>query len=167
MENNNVILKPFEIDGVESWCKVSRRTLCVLKIFPYEMSIEVKVLKGCDPDVNDVMNFILNDNDVRLMIHWYQQRTRKDPFAIRIGSGISGRRDIFINFYDECGLQLKGKHLLHISCYDKVCEVKKIWIGDFVEMVYACNFPRFKSTGKYVKPYLAPDSVGTEVHKII
>lgn len=165
---NNVILKPFEIDGSSTWVDAKRRTLCVLRIFPDEMSLEVKVLKGCDPNVDDVMNFILDDKDVRLMIRWYQQRTRKDPFAIRIGSGMSGRRDIFINFYDEYGLQIKGKRLLHISCYDKIYEVKKIWIGDFVEMIYACNFRRFKSTGKYVKPYLAPDDiVGTEVHKII
>lgn len=122
---NNVILKPFEINGSSTWVDAKRRTMCVLRIFPYEMSLEVEVFKGCDPDVSDMINFILNDSDVRLMIRWYQQRTRKDPFAINISTGMSGRRDIFINFYDNYGLQVKGKRLLHISCYDKISEVKK------------------------------------------
>lgn len=165
--NTNVILKPFEIDGVESWCKVSRRTLCVLRIFPDEMSLEVEVLKGRDPNVTDLINFVLNDKDVMLLIRKYQQSKRVLPFAINGTTGMSGRVDIFIDFYDKYGLQIKGKHLLHVSCYGKVGQIKKIYIGDFVEMVYECNFPRYKSTGKYIKPYLAPDNVGTEVHKII
>lgn len=167
MENNNVILKPFEIDGVESWTKVSRRTLCVLRVFPNDKALEVEVLKGCDPNVGDLINFVLSDKDVRLLIRQYQQSKRVIPFAINGTTGMSGRVDVFINFYDRYGLQTSGKHLLHVSCYGKVERIKKIYIGDFVEMIYECNFPRYKSSGKYIKPYLAPDTVGTDVHKII
>ena len=164
---NNVILKPFEIDGVESWTKVSRRTLCVLRVFPDEMSFEVAVLKGCNPNVHDLINFVLSDKDVRLLIRKYQQSKRVLPFAINGTAGMSGRVDVFIDFYDEYGMQVSSKHLLHVSCYGKVDRIKKMYVGDFVEMVHAGNFPRFKSSGKYIKPYLAPDWVGTDVHKII
>lgn len=167
MESNNVILKPFEMDGVESWVKVSRRTMCVLRIFPDDKAFEVEVLKGCDPNVADLINFVLSDKDVRLLIRQYQQSKRVVPFAINGTTGMSGRVDVFIDFYDKYGMQVKGKHLLHVSCYGKVHELKKMYIGDFAEMVYECNFPRFKSSGKYIKPYLAPDTVGVEVHKII
>ena len=165
--NNNTILKPFEIDGVSTWVNAKRRTLCVLRVFKDEMSLEVETLKGCDPNVADLINFVLSDKDVKLLIRQYQQSKRVVPFAINGTTGMSGRVDIYINFYDKYGLQTSGKHLMHVSCYGKVERIKKIYIGDFVEMVYECNFPRYKSSGKYIKPYLAPDTVGVEVHKII
>lgn len=163
----NIIMKPFTIDGKGTWSDATYRSKGVLRIFPDSMELEVKMMSGCDPDVTDLVNFILGDKDVRTMIHMYQKKGRKDLYAINMTSGMSGRVDVYINFYDEYGLEVKGKHLMHISCYDKVPGVKRMYIGDFVELVYAYRIERRKSTGKYVKPYFAPEEVSTEIHKII
>lgn len=161
------IMKPFEIDGLSSWCEAKRRSKGVLRIWPEEKTIEVKMLSGCDPWYKDLLNFVLADKDVRRLIRNYQNSTRVERYAINVSSGMSGRQDIYINFYDEYGLQVRGKHLLHISCCDKLWGIPKIYVGDFVEAMYAMNIKLGKTTAKYVKPYLEPEWASTDVHSII
>lgn len=164
----NFIMKTFEIDGESSWCEAKRRSKGVLRIWPEEKSIEVKILSGCDPLYKDLLSFVLSDRDVRRLIRNYQNSTRVERYAINVSSGMSGRQDIYINFYDEYGLQVRGKHLLHISCCDKLWGIKKIYVGDLVEAIYAMNVqPGGKTTAKYIKPYLEPEWASTDVHSII
>ena len=161
-----IIMKPFEIDGMESWCEVKRRTKGVLRIWQETMELEVELFSGCDPYASDLISFIMADRHVQLMIRKYYQKGRVEKYAINVTSGMSGRDDIYINFYDKYGLQIRGKHLMHVSCYNKMSGVKKMYIGDFAEAVYGYWFKPIKSTAKYTKPYMAPETASTEVHHL-
>ena len=163
----NFIMKTFEIDGESSWCEAKRRSKGVLRIWPEEKSIEVKILSGCDPLYKDLLSFVLSDRDVRRLIRNYQNSERVEKYAINVTSGMSGRQDVYINFYDEYGLQVRGKHLLHISCCDKLWGISKIYVGDLVEAMYEMRIAPGKTTAKYVKPYLEPEWASTDVHSII
>ena len=163
----NFIMKTFEIDGESSWCEAKRRSKGVLRIWPESKTVEVKMLSGCDPWYKDLLNFVLADKDVRRLIRNYQNSSRIERYAINISSGMSGRQDVYINFYDEYGLQIRGKHLLHISCCDKLWGISKIYVGDLVEAMYAMKIQPGKTTAKYVKPYLEPEWASTDVHSII
>ena len=46
MSRENFVMKPFEIDGESSWCEAKRRSKGVLRIWPEEKTIEVKMLSG-------------------------------------------------------------------------------------------------------------------------
>lgn len=135
-----IVMKPFAIKGEGYWNEAKKLSKGVLRIFPETLEIEVQMLSGCDPLACDLINFIVNDKDVRLLILAYQQIGRIKPYAIRISQGMSGREDIYINFYDKYGLEVGGKHLLHITCAGKMNEIKKMYIGDFAEAVYAYGF---------------------------
>ena len=166
------IVKSFIFDGEESWCYSSRPTKGALVVYPETMEISVSIFKGMQPYFADIINFMLQDKDVRLLIHQYQQKGRKKPFSMRYSKGVSGREDIFINFIDEeTKLVVDGKHLLHISCFGKISGIQRMYIGDFVEMVSAIwqhsNFDTDCGTScRYVKPYFACDA-SVEVSKII
>ena len=165
---NEFIMKPFEIDGSSSWCEAKRRSKGVLRIWPESQTIEVEMFAGCDPYYLDMLNFVLADKDVRRLIRNYQKSSRIERYAINVATGMSGRQDVYINFYDKYGLQIRGKHLLHVSCYDKLWGIKKIYVGDLVEAIYAMNVqPGEKTTAKYIKPYLEPEWASTDVHSII
>lgn len=167
MSRENFVMKPFEIKGESYWCEAKRRSKGVLRIWPEEKTIEVKMLSGCDPWYKDLLSFVLSDRDVRRLIRNYQNSERVEKYAINVTSGMSGRQDVYINFYDEYGLQVRGKHLLHISCCDKLWGIPKIYVGDFVEAMYTMNVQPGKTTAKYVKPYLEPEWASTDVHSIL
>lgn len=167
-----IVIKPFTIKGEAYWNLTNepkKRSKGVLRIFPETLEIEVQMLSGCDPLACDLINFIVNDKDVRLLILAYQQIGRVKPYAINVSQGMSGREDIYINFYDRYGLEVEGKHLMHITCAGKMNEIKKMYIGDFAEAIYAYDFclKKKKTTAKYIKPYFAPEYVSTGAHKII
>ena len=170
------VVKSFVCRGEESWCRRnSRLTLGALIIYPDTMEISVSIFKGVQPYFSDIIKFMLQDKDVRLLIHQYQQKGRKKLFSMRCSKGLSGREDYYINFPDEeTRLVIDGKHLLHISCFGKISGIQKMYIGDFVELVSCiCKNTDFmlltrkqKNVCKYVKPYFAYDA-STEVSKII
>ena len=108
MSRENFVMKPFEIDGESSWCEAKRRSKGVLRIWPDEKTIEVKMLSGCDPWYKDLLNFVLADKDVRRLIRNYQNSSRIERYAINISSGMSGRQDVYINFYDEYDCRSEG-----------------------------------------------------------
>lgn len=168
---DDVLVKPFRCNGEESWCEVTRPTKGVLRIYPETMEIELNINKGCDPYIGDILDFLLKDKDVRMLIHMYQQKGRVRPFSIRCTGGISGREDYYINFLDKSGLVIDGKHLLHISCYGKIANIKKMYIGDFVELF--ANFTKYSgfrlvdTSCKYEKPYFSDGEVTTKISKII
>jgi hypothetical protein len=160
-----VLVKPFSCEGKETWCDSAKRTQGALRIYPESEEIEVSIFNGCDPFVNDILCFVLKDRDIQMLIRNYYQKGRKHPYSIRHSFGQSGREDIYINFPDKTGLIVKGKHLLHISCFGKISGIKKIYIGDFMEMFAEGmqNESSFMShnfcyTCKYEKPYFAKDA---------
>lgn len=166
-----VLVKPFEINGKESFMEPARRTKCVLRIYPGSEEIEVGILHGCDPDVVDLLAFVVADKDVTLLIKNYFQKGRKKLYSIRHSFGQSGSEDIYINFPDKTGLIVDGKHLLHVSCFGKVSGIKKMYIGDLWEMLMESieNPDSFIShyrntTAQYVKPYFA-ENVKIEVSR--
>ena len=77
------IVKSFIFDGEESWCCSSRPTKGALVVYPDTMEISVSIFKGMQPYFADIINFMLQDKDVRLLIHQYQQKGRKKQFSIR------------------------------------------------------------------------------------
>lgn len=170
--DNLVLVKPFTIDGESSWTDTTRRTKGVLRIYPETEEIEVKIVSGCDPNVTDLLAFIVADKEVTTLIRYYFQKGRKIPFSIRHSFGQSGREDVYINFTDETGLIVDGRHLLHVSCFGKVSGIKKMYIGDFWEMLMESikNSDSFinhyrNTTAKYVKPYFA-ENARTEVTRV-
>lgn len=164
-----VLVKPFVCEGEATWCDATRPTKGALRIYPESQEIEVCIYKGCDPCVGDLVNFVLMDKDVQMLIHVYQKKGRVKPYAMRMSSGSSGREDYYINFTDNLGLIISGKHLLHVSCYGKCSGLKKMYIGDFCELVAKfndnSNFCQQNTSCKYVKPYFAEARVA--VSKIL
>lgn len=160
-----LLVKPFEGDFTDaSWgSKKKTRGAMILD----GMDIEIKIYDGPDPLAEDVFNFILRDKDCRRIIREYQQKNRTELYHIRYSEGMSGRRDYWINFVDEyTGIIKYGKHLLHISCADKIAGIYKMYIGDLVEMLYAMDFKTGKTRIRYTKPYFQRDAT-VETHKII
>lgn len=143
-----------------------------LYLYKNTHEIAVEVFKGCDPEIESLIPFILADKDVQEMVRGYYQHGRRDLYSMRYSTGMSGREDIFINFPSKTGQGVitGGKHLMHVSCYDKVCEIKKMYIGDFVECIHTLmehghDFSK-KSDYVYTKPYFAFDAT-TDVHRIL
>lgn len=168
-----VLVKPFSCEGKETWCDSAKRTQGALRIYPESEEIEVSIFNGCDPFVSDVLCFALKDKDVQTLVKYYQQKGRKHPYSIRHAFGQSGREDIYINFPDKTGLIVKGKHLLHISCFGKISGIKKMYIGDLVEMLAEGILNKssfisqnFRCTCKYEKPYFA-EEVKTGATKLL
>ena len=73
-----MVTKTFEIDGQNYWNNANQRSKGVLRVFPSEMSLEAKIYSGADPNASDLLAFILVDKDVRMLIHAYQERKRKE-----------------------------------------------------------------------------------------
>lgn len=167
----NVLVKPFICNGEETWCDAKYKTKGVLRIYPETMELEMKIIKGVSPYIGDIFRFLLNDKDVRMLIHMYQKKGRVKPFSMRFSSGMSGREDYYINFPDDSWLITSGKHLLHISCYGKIDGIRKMYIGDFVE-AFACFCKKsdfginYNTSCRYTKPFFASDETIT-VSKII
>lgn len=150
-------------------------------IILYDDKIMVEQISGPAPMARDVILFLLADKDIRYMIRQYQQDGyRQNRFALRETLGISGRMDIYINFYTKNGCQIDGKKLLHVSQYGKLNEGwHTMWIGDFVELVayimerseasYELSNPkrlRHMSNCKYIKGYFNDDAQ-SKISKII
>ncbi len=162
---DDIIMKPFVIDGGEYWITPQHKSNSVLRLFKGKMEIEVEMFTGCNPVANDLFNFVLNDKDVRFFIKKYYQIGRVKPYRINISNGMSGRQDVYINYYDRYGLEIDGKHLLHISCAGKISGIKRMYIGDFAEMMYALDIKGDNTSGRYTKPYFSND-ICNSVHKL-
>lgn len=68
------LVKPFSIDGKEGWHELSRkRTKGVLRIYPLYREIEVEFFKGCNPEIQDLLLFLIKDKDIKRMICEYQR----------------------------------------------------------------------------------------------
>lgn len=166
--DEDVLVKPFRCSGKEVWHEVTRPTKGILILYPETMQIEVEIVSGCHPEVGDIFNFLLKDKDVQTLIHMYQQKGRVIPFSINC----TGRSDnYFINFTDKTGLIIKRKHLLHVSYYDKIAEIKKMYIGDFCEVLAYMKknhaFELATTSCKYEKPYFADEKPTTKISKIL
>lgn len=163
------LCKTFSGNGEESWCEATRPTTGCLYIYPEESAIELRLFSGCDPHVDDIIAFILRDKDVKEMLARYYQKGRKDRYSMRWRCGMSGCEDVYINFVDEHGLVMGGKHLMHVSCYDKLAGIKRMYIGDFAECAYelAQHGHHFDNgtSFRYTKPHFA-ESAGTTVHRL-
>lgn len=116
------IIKPFTFES-KTICDIEKQGKAALIIDTEEETINVDIISGPAPYAEDIMFFLLGDKDVRLLIKKYQQNGhRKYKFNLRTSSGFSGREDVYINYYTDYGLQIKGKKLLHISQYEKLNE---------------------------------------------
>ena len=163
--DTTALCKTFSGNGEESWCEA---TGC-LYIYPEESAIELRLFSGCDPHVDDIIAFVLRDKDVREMLARYYQKGRKDRYSMRWRCGMSGCEDVYINFVDEHGLVMSGKHLMHVSCYNKLAGIQHMYIGDFAECAYelAQHGHHFDNgtSFRYTKPHFA-ESAGTTVHRL-
>lgn len=154
----DVMVKPFVFDGDNCWEDdiPTKPSHGVLRLFPETMEIEVEILRGCRPLAGDLLNFLLNDKDVKYLIRKYQQKGRVKPFVVVHTSSQYGTEDYYIQFPDEYGLIVSQKHLLHISCFAKIEKIKRMYIGDFAEVVAEylgyTNYPLVKSTCRYEQP---------------
>lgn len=162
--------KPFSFISPATWGKETKG-FGVLVLDEDNMTIEVRLLKGGDADLYELIDFLLFDKDVRRLVKKYQQIGRKRPYATRTREGMSGCKDFFINFVDEeTSLVVGGKRLLHASCFNKVEGIGRMYIGDFAELCYevmhSTDFLKCPcySSCRYVKPHKAEWT--TEPHRI-
>ncbi len=177
-KENGRIIKPFRYDAGDNRREKGEGALI---INTQCNTIDVKFFKGPMPFGEDIIMFILADRDVRRMIRSYQQNGRVVPYSLRHTIGMSGRYDVYINFYTPFGLQIRGKKLFHESCFDKLNEGwYEMYIGDFVELFchlqsfylkykFECMNPRVlrkRSRVRYIPGYFC-DTASTNVSKII
>lgn len=164
------LVKPFSIENGGGWCRSDRRSKGVLTLHPDTLEIECHTVSGGDPNFWDLINFIMADKDIRLMVKIYQQKGRTLPYYMRVREGMSGCVDVWINFVDpKTGLQTEGKYLGGYSCFEKTAGIRRLYIGDFVEMIAELGYARFdhhETSAKYEKPYFASE-FGTAVSKLI
>lgn len=178
-EEYNLKIKNFEMVVEGTWGDTGK-SKCALVINETRMTIDICWLSGSAPSAFSVILFLLQDKDVRKMIRLYQQKKkRKLPYKIRATKGMSGAEDFYINFYNDYGIYIEGKKLLHISCFGKLNEsFPKMYIGDFVELIKYFEIRKDilqdknrkklrKISGcKYVKTYTCFDA-STNISKII
>lgn len=176
----SIIIKGFEYESESFWTGDGKGR-AYLALNDDEMTVDVTHLSGNVPHAGDTIKFILADKDVRRMIKAYQQSRRKHLFAIRCTTGVSGREDFYINFYDRNGVQIKGKKLMHVSQEGKLNEGwEKMYIGDLVELVaYIANEDEYEiikdrkkllrySGCRYIKLYTKnTDDLTKKVSKIL
>lgn len=172
------IIKGFEYWSDSIWTGKGKGVAALI-LDDESKTIDISQVSGKTPEAFDVIAFILSDRDVRRMIKEYQQSERCHLFAINRTSGMSGREDFYINFYDEYGIQFKGKKLLHVSGSGKLNEGwKEMYVGDFVELVaylggrgrkIGSRKQTLKKSGcKYVKLYTKnPEELTKTVTKIL
>ena len=179
-EEREQIIKGFNFESDSGWTGEGTGIAAMI-LNLWDKTIDVSLISGKTPMVQDVILFLLSDKDVRRMIQDYQgsKKRRKYLFAINRTVGFSGREDYYINLYDEYGIQFRGKKLLHVSQEEKLNEGwRKMWIGDFVELIafMTDNTPatatrkelRKRSGCRYIKLYTKdPDTLTKEVSKII
>lgn len=149
------LIKNFEMTVEGTW-KDTRKSKCALVIDEKRMTIDICHLSGSAPSAFSVILFLLQDKDVRKMIRLYQQRKkRKLPYKIRATKGMSGAENFYINFYNDYGIYIEGKKLLHISCFGKLNEgFPEMYIGDFVELISFFEIHRESLQDKYRKKIL-------------
>ena len=167
------IIKMVAFDTESDWTN-STKGKGLIKIDKEHQTLSFETISGALPYWGDVYLFLLSDKDIRKMVLEYQRTKRHERYEIRQAVGMSGKEDWYINFFDEEGIQLRGRHLLHISCFGKVNKVPNMYIGDFVEMIYKMGveiFPRQKmrriSSLRYVQYYRETGSASTMVHFLI
>lgn len=130
------IVKVVQYDVDKIWEGGYGKGKGILKLNTCENTLSFEIVKGGHPYFVDLFAFILSDKDVRKMILKYQTTKRILNYQIRRTIGMSGRKDYYINLFNDDLIQIDGKHLIHISCMEKVSKIKPIYIGDFVELVY-------------------------------
>lgn len=144
-----IIRKCLKFNAEAPWASTSKNhnSIVGFKIDTYEHTIKIDVLKGCDPNYNDLFYALLYDRDVRRCIKQIYEKG-EDKFIeyhkIFEKTGMSGSSDIFISkaFTIDQFLSLSTKKVLHISCYDKINEaIPKL---EIVELVILANFLGFK-----------------------
>lgn len=153
---------------------------CIMVLDTLELTIDVQRLSGCAPTDDNVLAFLLQDKDVRLVIREYQQHGGEERdcyFSLRSRHGYSGCVDYWLNNYNSYGVQTTGYKLLHISCYGKINNGwRKMHIGDFVELI-ASFYPEYLemnrkellmySKSKYAKFFMMDDSATKKISKIL
>lgn len=183
-KENEIIVKPIEYSFYAPWNNEIQEGKAAIILNTYSWEIDIENIRGAAPLATDVVLFLLADKDVRLMIKKYQKfGERKYPFKIRQkDSSYNLNYDIYINFYNDLGIQIGGKKLMHVSQYGKLnYGWTKMWVGDFVEIVafmlhrtgkrseMACpKIIRRENSCRYCKVYWDEDgSASTEISKII
>lgn len=94
--------------------------------------------KGKAPFARDLILLFLSDKDIRKMIRKYQNKGRKEKYRLYRRTGMSGCEDYYIIFAEYFGHswhEMRRKHLIHISCCNKINEqMRPMYIGDFAEL---------------------------------
>lgn len=182
-KEDGIIVKPFEYTFFAPWNNEYQSGKMAIVLDINSWTIDIDPISGAAPLAGDVVLFLLADEDVRIMIKKYQKfGGRKHPFKMRTASRFSGGDDIYINFYNERGIQIGGKKLMHISQYGKLnYGWYKMYVGDFVEIVahikgttgerrksIEAKELRRRSNCRYCKVYWDEDgSASTDISKIL
>lgn len=182
-KEDGIIVKPIEYSFYAPWNNETQEGKMAIVLDTLRCTIDIEPIRGAAPLAEDVVLFLLADKHVRLMIKKYQKfGGRKHPFKMRTAPRFSGGDDIYINFYNEFGIQIGGKKLMHVSQYGKLnYGWTKMWVGDFVEIVVfmlgrtgkrsemACpKIIRRENSCRYCKAYWDEDgSASTDISKIL
>lgn len=144
-----MIRKCLKFNAEAPWASTSknRHSIVGFKLDTYENKIKINVIKGCDPNYNDLFYALLYDRDIRRCIKQMYEKG-EDKFLeyhkIFEKSGMSGSSDIFISTASTVDqfVSISTKRVLHISCYDKINQmIPELQISEFVILA---NFLEFR-----------------------
>ena len=168
--------KDFGTRKVMQFRSYDEKSIVGVEINPDTLEIGIHLLKGNCPYVTNLFTALLADKDIRKLILEYQEKGREKSYKMWHTSGMSGRTDYFITIGNIVGRFTvpKTKHLLHVSCADKLNEgfgdrESKMYIGDFVELVAYMGWDirgispkklRKKSGVKYIRPHYVEETWG-------
>lgn len=179
LKNKGIELrKCFGTRKVMQFRSYDEKSIVGVEIYENTSEIGVHVLKGNCPYVTNLFTALLADKDIRKLILEYQEKGREKSYKMWHTSGMSGRTDYFITTGNTVGgfTVPNTKHLLHVSCADKLNEgfgdrESKMYIGDFVELVAYMGWTiqgispkklRKKSGVKYIRPHYVEETWGGE-----
>lgn len=168
--------KDFGTRKVMQFRSYDEKSIVGVEITPDTLEIGIHLLKGNCPYVTNLFTALLADKDIRKLILEYQEKGREKSYKMWHTSGMSGRTDYFITIGKNVGRFAVPytKHLLHVSCADKLNEgfgdrESKMYIGDFVELVAYMGWNilgispkklRKKSGVKYIRPHYVEETWG-------
>lgn len=144
-----MIRKCLKFNAEAPWASTSKNhhSIVGFKLDTYEKKIKINVIKGCDPNYNDLFYALLYDRDVlRCIKQMYEKDEDKflEYHKIFEKSGMSGSSDIFISKASAVDqfVSISTKKVLHISCYDKINHMMPEL--EIVELVILANFLGFR-----------------------
>ena len=139
------VIKKIRFDGTETMWTDGKRTYSyyLVMIDHRYHTIEFEHVGGCAPHYIDVLDFVLNDTDIRKELVWaMEEYHRKYPISFETRCGQSGSMDVAlyvskVKHHWSTAYNRKAMVKLHISCHGKLNEgIPDIFSGDLLDLLW-------------------------------